>query len=82
MYRHGNGSCTLNCAWAVTDANIWRLLGEVWHLQKMSLRSLKSTREILAQLKSGPGASKLPSNVSKIALTYAIRGKNNSAAAK
>ncbi|KAG0182961.1 hypothetical protein DFQ28_003440 [Apophysomyces sp. BC1034] len=48
----------------------------------MSLRSLKSTRDILAHLTSGPGASKLASNISKISLTYAIKGKHECAGAK
>ncbi|KAI8351771.1 hypothetical protein EDC96DRAFT_577494 [Choanephora cucurbitarum] len=48
----------------------------------MSLRAAKSTREILKHLTSGPGASALPSNITKIALTMAIKGKNESAGAK
>ncbi|EIE80806.1 hypothetical protein G6F46_012362 [Rhizopus delemar] len=48
----------------------------------MSLRTLKSTKEILQQLKSGSGAAQLPSNISKIALTFALKGKNESASAR
>ncbi|GAA5811809.1 hypothetical protein MFLAVUS_005254 [Mucor flavus] len=48
----------------------------------MSLRAAQSTREILKHLTSGPGASKLSSNVSKIALTFALKGKNESAGAR
>lgn len=48
----------------------------------MSLRAAQSTREILKHLSSGPGAAKLPSNVSKIALTFASKGKNESAGAR
>lgn len=48
----------------------------------MSLRAAQSTREILKHLTSGPGAAKLPSNVSKIALTFASKGKNESAGAR
>ncbi|KAI8879178.1 hypothetical protein K501DRAFT_336274 [Backusella circina FSU 941] len=48
----------------------------------MSLRAAQSTREIIKQLTTGPGASKLPSNVSKIALTFALKGKNESAGAR
>ncbi|KAI9263098.1 hypothetical protein BY458DRAFT_438770 [Sporodiniella umbellata] len=48
----------------------------------MSLRAAKTTREILQQLKSGLGASPLPSNVTKIALTFALKGKNESASAR
>ncbi|CAO3633810.1 unnamed protein product [Mucor hiemalis] len=48
----------------------------------MSLRTAQSTREILKHLTSGPGAAKLSSNVSKIALTFASKGKNESAGAR
>lgn len=48
----------------------------------MSLRSATSTREILKLLTSGPGAAKLPSNVSKIALAFSSKGKNESAGAR
>ncbi|KAI9491346.1 hypothetical protein BDB00DRAFT_767242 [Zychaea mexicana] len=48
----------------------------------MSLRSLKSAREIVAQLGSGVGAQKLLPDVSKIALTYAFKGKTECAGAK
>lgn len=48
----------------------------------MSLRAAGSTREIIKALNNGPGAAKLPSNVSKIALTFASRGKNDSASAR
>ncbi|KAI7903002.1 uncharacterized protein BX663DRAFT_509163 [Cokeromyces recurvatus] len=48
----------------------------------MSLRTAKSTSEILKHLTSGPGAAKLPSNVSKITLTFALKGKNESASAR
>lgn len=48
----------------------------------MSLRAAQSTREILKHLTTGPGAAKLPSNVSKIALTFALKGKNESAGAR
>ncbi|KAI8381030.1 uncharacterized protein BYT42DRAFT_565017 [Radiomyces spectabilis] len=48
----------------------------------MSLRALKSSREIISRLTSGAAARQLPSNVSKISLSYAIKGKNESASAK
>lgn len=48
----------------------------------MSFRALKSTRDILQQLRTGPGATALPSNINKIALTFAIKGKNESASAR
>ncbi|KAG2210551.1 uncharacterized protein EV154DRAFT_49203 [Mucor mucedo] len=48
----------------------------------MSLRAAQSTREILKHLTSGPGAAKLSPNVSKIALTFALKGKNESAGAR
>ncbi|KAI8063406.1 uncharacterized protein B0P05DRAFT_476932 [Gilbertella persicaria] len=48
----------------------------------MSLRAAKSTRDILQQLTSGPGAAKLPSSITKISLTLAIKGQNESAGAK
>ncbi|KAI8137085.1 hypothetical protein BJV82DRAFT_636796 [Fennellomyces sp. T-0311] len=48
----------------------------------MSLRSLKSAREIVAQLGSGPGSQKLSPDVTKIALTYAFKGKTECAGAK
>ncbi|KAI8081573.1 uncharacterized protein BX664DRAFT_340741 [Halteromyces radiatus] len=48
----------------------------------MSLRSIKSTRELISQLSSGVGSSKLPSSITKISLTYAFKGKNESAGAK
>lgn len=51
-------------------------------LSKMSFRALKSTRDILQQLRTGPGATALPSNINKIALTFAIKGKNESASAR
>ncbi|KAG2225434.1 hypothetical protein INT45_010070 [Circinella minor] len=48
----------------------------------MSLRSLKSAREIVAHLNTGVGAQKLSPEVSKIALTYTIKGKTECAGAK
>ncbi|KAI9317542.1 hypothetical protein BX666DRAFT_2026818 [Dichotomocladium elegans] len=48
----------------------------------MSLRSLKSAREIVAKLQSGPGAQKLSPQVSKVSLTYAFKGKTECAGAK
>lgn len=48
----------------------------------MSLRSLKSAREIVAHLNTGVGAQKLSSEVSKIALNYTIKGKTECAGAK
>ncbi|KAI8979199.1 hypothetical protein BDF20DRAFT_820283 [Mycotypha africana] len=48
----------------------------------MSLRAAKSTREILNLLSNGSGAAKLPSNISKIQLTLAFKGKNESAGAR
>ncbi|KAI9478525.1 MAG: hypothetical protein EXX96DRAFT_571263 [Benjaminiella poitrasii] len=48
----------------------------------MSLRAAKSTREILKHLTTGPGSASLPSNISKIALTFALKGKNESASAR
>ncbi|KAI9030737.1 hypothetical protein CLU79DRAFT_353320 [Phycomyces nitens] len=48
----------------------------------MSLRSLKSTRDIIASLTSGVGAQKLASNVSKISLTLPIKGKHQGMGAK
>lgn len=48
----------------------------------MALRSLKSTRDLITHLSSGVGASQLPSSITKISLTYAFKGKNESAGAK
>ncbi|KAI8986353.1 hypothetical protein BDB01DRAFT_785297 [Pilobolus umbonatus] len=48
----------------------------------MSLRAATSTRAIIKQLSSGPGAYKLSPKVSKIALTFAIKGNNESASAR
>ncbi|CAO3641223.1 unnamed protein product [Cunninghamella blakesleeana] len=48
----------------------------------MSLRSIKSTRELINQLSSGIGSTKLPSTITKLSLTYAFKGKNESAGAK
>ncbi|KAI9261596.1 hypothetical protein BDA99DRAFT_537980 [Phascolomyces articulosus] len=48
----------------------------------MSLRMLKSAREIVAHLNTGVSAQKLSPEVSKIALTYAFKGKTECAGAK
>ncbi|RCH79251.1 hypothetical protein CU098_000685, partial [Rhizopus stolonifer] len=43
---------------------------------------LKTTKEIVQQLQTGPGSAQLSSNISKIALTFALKGKNESASAR
>ncbi|KAL0090788.1 hypothetical protein J3Q64DRAFT_1707046 [Phycomyces blakesleeanus] len=48
----------------------------------MSLRSLKSTRDIIANLTTGVGAQKLAFNVSKVSLTIPIKGKHEGMGAK
>ncbi|CDH58785.1 hypothetical protein RO3G_05511 [Lichtheimia corymbifera JMRC:FSU:9682] len=48
----------------------------------MSLRSLKSAREIVSKLQSGSGAQKLSPQVTKISLAYAFKGKTECAGAK
>ncbi|ORX61653.1 hypothetical protein DM01DRAFT_1316474 [Hesseltinella vesiculosa] len=48
----------------------------------MALRSIQSTRELIKQLTSGVGAAPLPSSITKISMSYAVKGKNESAGAK
>lgn len=48
----------------------------------MSLRSLKSAREIVSKLQTGSGAQKLSPQVTKISLAYAFKGKTECAGAK
>ncbi|KAL1928338.1 hypothetical protein VTP01DRAFT_2694 [Rhizomucor pusillus] len=46
------------------------------------LKKGATTASILQFLRTGPGAAKLPPNVTKISLTYAFKGVNESQAAK